>query len=287
MSNTLSAAWNSWDRIVSNTTFSILDSIGWHVHPISDLTRGLPAVQSPTPLITSLIFYATVVTLGRAQLVRQPRTNRDPQLLKTFMVVHNVFLITLSAYMCFGCISEARKHNYSVWGNKYNPGESRLARYIYIFYISKIYEFVDTFIMLVKGNVKQVSFLHVYHHATISFIWWMITRVAPGGDAYFSAALNSWVHVCMYSYYLLAIVIGKDSERRKTYLWWGRYLTQMQMFQFMLNLCQALYCSKFSEYPRFLSNILLVYMGTLLALFGHFYYSKHIATSRRAHEKQM
>ena len=35
--------------------------------------------------------------------------------------------------------------------------------------------------------------LHVYHHATISFIWWMITYTAPGGDAYFSAALNSFV----------------------------------------------------------------------------------------------
>jgi elongation of very long chain fatty acids protein 4 len=38
-----------------------------------------------------------------------------------------------------------------------------------------------------------VSVLHVYHHATISFIWWMITYTAPGGDAYFSAALNSFV----------------------------------------------------------------------------------------------
>lgn len=43
--------------------------------------------------------------------------------------------------------------------------------------------------------LEQVSVLHVYHHATISFIWWMITYTAPGGDAYFSAALNSFV-VC-------------------------------------------------------------------------------------------
>jgi elongation of very long chain fatty acids protein 4 len=31
----------------------------------------------------------------------------------------------------------------------------------------------------------------------------MIVHRAPGGDAYFSAALNSWVHVCMYTYYLM------------------------------------------------------------------------------------
>jgi hypothetical protein len=80
---------------------------------------------------------------------------------------------------------------------------SHLHRYAWVFYVSKIYEFLDTFIMLLKNNLKQVSFLHVYHHATISFMWWMIAHRAPGGDAYFSAALNSWVHVCMYTYYLM------------------------------------------------------------------------------------
>jgi elongation of very long chain fatty acids protein 4 len=60
----------------------------------------------------------------------------------------------------------------------------------------------------------QVTVLHVYHHASISFIWWMITHTAPGGDAYFSAALNSLVHVLMYTYYLLAILLGKDKRVR-------------------------------------------------------------------------
>ena len=36
--------------------------------------------------------------------------------------------------------------------------------------------------MLLKGNVKQVSFLHVYHHVSISCIWWAIAYAAPGGD---------------------------------------------------------------------------------------------------------
>ena len=59
-----------------------------------------------------------------------------------------------------------------------------------------------------------MTLLHVYHHASISFIWWMITNTAPGGDAYFSAAINSSVHVIMYLYYLLAILLGKDNKAR-------------------------------------------------------------------------
>ena len=56
--------------------------------------------------------------------------------------------------MCCGCILEARKNKYHLWGNEYKQSEVEMAKYIYIFYISKIYEFVDTFIMLLKGNIK-------------------------------------------------------------------------------------------------------------------------------------
>ena len=41
-------------------------------------------------------------------------------------------------------------------GNAYDPKETALAHYIWVFYVSKIYEFVDTFIMLLKNNLKQV-----------------------------------------------------------------------------------------------------------------------------------
>merc|ERR1712216_434136 len=268
--HTASGIWRAWDAQVSHLTFAVLGRIGWKVHPISKLTQSLPAVDSPCILVTCLLVYLLVVCVGGVRLRGKSETNHVKAWLKPFVIFHNIFLIVLSAYMCFGCASQAYKNGYNFWGNAYNPSEVHLAKFIYIFFISKIYEFVDTFIMLMKGNINQVSFLHVYHHATISFIWWMIVRVAPGGDAYFSAALNSWVHVCMYSYYL----------------WWGKYLTQMQMFQFVLNLAQALFCSRFSPYPKFLSKILLFYMGTLLALFGHFYHSKHISIKQSLKKKQ-
>ena len=31
------------------------------------------------------------------------------------------------------------------------------------------YEFVDTLIMILKKNTRQISFLHVYHHASTFF----------------------------------------------------------------------------------------------------------------------
>jgi elongation of very long chain fatty acids protein 4 len=273
----------SWDSFVTQYTFKFLKYLHWEVDPLSKLTGSWFAVESPTFLISCILLYLVVV-LGSCYCNNDShgkKTKEDPFVVRALVIFHNLFLVILSLYMCFGCILEAKRNSFKIWGNPYDPGHEKLAHYIYIFYISKIYEFLDTFIMIIKKNFKQVSFLHVYHHVTISFIWWMITRRAPGGDAYFSAALNSWVHVCMYSYYLLAVMVGKSEKARKKYLWWGRYLTQMQMLQFLCNLFQAIYCRVYSPYPRFISDLLLIYMLTLLALFGRFYYSKHIKPTRK------
>lgn len=70
----------------------------------------------------------------------------------------------------------------------------------------------------------QVSFLHVYHHTSIAWAWWFGIKLFPGGDAYFGALLNSWIHVMMYSYYTFSLL--------KISCPWKRYLTQAQLLQF-------------------------------------------------------
>ncbi|KAH6555945.1 hypothetical protein KP509_1Z215400 [Ceratopteris richardii] len=107
--------------------------------------------------------------------------------------------------------------------------------------------------MLLKRNVRQVTLLHVYHHVSVAIIWWIISYHAPGGDAYISAALNSIVHVFMYLYYFLSALWTDDMKRKQRYLFWGKYLTQMQMLQFTINMVQAMYSIIFkSPYPQFL-----------------------------------
>ena len=128
------------------------------------------------------------------------------------MNFHNVFLILLSSCMFANSCYQAYANNYSFWAQAYDVKEVGMARGIYIFYISKLYEYFDTYIMLLKGNLNQVSFLHVYHHLSISMIWWAIAYSAPGGDAWYSAALNSLVHVAMYTYYFLASISGSPGE---------------------------------------------------------------------------
>merc|ERR550539_1024015 len=72
--------------------------------------------------------------------------------------------------------------------------------------------------------MDQVSFLPVYHHFSIAWAWYLAMTMFPGGDAYFGALLNSFIHVLMYSYYALSLL--------KIPCPWKKYLTQAQLLQF-------------------------------------------------------
>ena len=92
----------------------------------------------------------------------------------------------------------------------------------------------------------------------------------------------------MYTYYLASTIVGKDPKKKRKYLWWGRYVTQFQMLQFVSMMIQSGYILYIgSPYPRFLSSLLFFYMITLLALFGNFYLKKHGGKKRSSPRKKL
>mmetsp|Transcript_36502 Transcript_36502/g.103097 ORF Transcript_36502/g.103097 Transcript_36502/m.103097 type:complete len:290 (-) Transcript_36502:1379-2248(-) len=281
MAAAMTELWEQVDTAVSTAVFETVEAAGiplrqWKISPI---TADLPFVASPTPLMLWIAFYLIVV-LGGLIFIKpsDEAKKKEPLLLRIFVQCHNVFLIGLSSYMFGGAIYQAWKNGYNFWGNGYKETETEMGLVMYIFYMSKWYEFFDTFIMLMKGNLKQVSLLHVYHHVSISFIWWIICYAAPGGDAYYSCFLNSLVHIVMYTYYLLAALVGKDPKVRRKYLWWGQYLTMFQMGQFVSMMLQGAYIWMYSPYPKELATLLFFYMHTLLALFAHFFFQKYMSS---------
>eukprot|EP00741_Cyanophora_paradoxa_P016368 tig00020912_g15803.t1 len=201
-----------------------------------------------------------------------------PFQLKLFSILHNVFLVGLSGYMCAEAIRQAVNGKYGFFCNAYDksPKGQAMADIVYIFYVSKLYEFMDTVIMILRGKFNQVSFLHVYHHTTIFIIWWYIATHAPGGDAYYSTALNSFIHFVMYSYYL-GTCLGEKSFIRRVTTVVKPHITKMQMFQFVTMASQAVYdLTHKCDYPRGLIQIYFWYMLSLLALFGNFYVQSYL-----------
>lgn len=280
MAEVVREAWKWWDKRATEVIVPSLEKMGAELNPPSFLTReGYPTVASPAPLAALLIVYLGASVAGMAAAKLGTMKKRDGPTLRWVQAAHNAFLVALSAYMCEGLVRSALKHKYKLWGNAYDDGERDMGWFCFCFFASKLYEFLDTAIILAKGNAHQISVLHVYHHASIAIFWWMIAHRAPGGDSYFSAALNSFVHILMYSYYFLASVI-KSPRLRSSYLWWGKYLTQLQMLQFVINFFQAVYCYLLSPYPSYLSGLLVIYMLSLLVLFANFYRRKHLSHKR-------
>jgi len=206
--------------------------------------------------------------------------------LRPMQIVHNLVLVVLSLYMMLEALNQAWRTGYTVFGNGVNPTPAGrgMARILWLFFASKVIEFNDTFIMILRKSFRQVTFLHVYHHYTIFTIWWATTHHAPGGDGYFCVVLNSGVHVVMYAYYL-SVSMGVPLNSIKP------YITLMQMTQFVAMLTNSVYNIIWPApgYPYYLYVMLFFYMISLLTLFGNFYiqsYTRKPAASSDAKKRQ-
>lgn len=54
---------------------------------------------------------------------------------------------------------------------------------------------------------------------------WGAVKYYPGGHGSFIGLVNSFVHIVMYTYYMLA-ALGPNVQK---YLWWKKYLTTLQL----------------------------------------------------------
>jgi len=186
--------------------------------------------------------------------------------------------------MCVEIWRQAYIGRYNIFSQSLDrtPAGLPMASVLWVFYFSKVPEFLDTILMAIKPNCRQITFLHVYHHSSIFLIWWVIMSYVPGGSSYFSAALNSFVHVVMYGYYFWSSVAPKQPEgtrpRWNQPAFYRKYITQFQLLQFCLNFLQAsfiLFVSPPADFPLFNVWILFYYMISMLALFGNFFVKQY------------
>lgn len=78
---------------------------------------------------------------------------------------------------------------------------------------------------VLRKKFDHISTLHVIHHGVMPMSVWFGVKFTPGGHSSFFGFLNTFVHIIMYSYYLIA-ALGPKYQK---YLWWKKYLTTIQM----------------------------------------------------------
>lgn len=108
-------------------------------------------------------------------------------------------------------------------------------------------------------------------------------KIYPGGDAYFGALLNSFIHVMMYSYYALALM--------KISCPWKRYLTQAQLLQFtsvvIFSIVAILIPSNEKTWESYTAHTVQVFeMVSLFVLFMAFYRKTYSAKKKAQKEEK-
>ncbi|KAK7601789.1 hypothetical protein V9T40_009230 [Parthenolecanium corni] len=99
-----------------------------------------------------------------------------------------------------------------------------------------------------------------------------------GGHSTFFGLLNTFVHIIMYSYYLLA-ALGPQIQK---YLWWKKYLTSLQMIQFvaiMVHAFQLLFID--CNYPRAFVWWIGMHAVMFFFLFKEFYNEQYSRPRRQ------
>lgn len=121
---------------------------------------------------------------------------------------------------------------------------------------------------VLRRKQNQITFLHVYHHMSVVCLALLFSRYTFSEHVPILAFLNSVVHIFMYAYYFLA-GLGPEMQKR---LWWKRYITSMQLVQFvLLFIVMAITIGWNCNVNKTTSVITLFYVSYFIYLFGKFY----------------
>ncbi|KAK1275858.1 hypothetical protein QJS04_geneDACA011134 [Acorus gramineus] len=184
---------------------------------------------SSKPFIASAVLsYLTLTLLFHHHLLPLPRPS--PSLLRLASASHNLLLLLLSLTMAVGCsLSALSQMPNPSWLLCFPPSTTPSSAgpvffWVYVFYLSKLLEFVDTLFILLGR--RKLTFLHVYHHASVVVMCyvWMSTRQSM---VVVALVTNACVHTLMYGYYFMCSL-----GRRP---WWKRAVTDVQILQFLFS----------------------------------------------------
>ncbi|KAG9451067.1 hypothetical protein H6P81_011032 [Aristolochia fimbriata] len=205
-------------------------------HPLVSSFEWIPGRTfgaSPQFLAAAVLSYLALTLLLRRLLLPPPeKPLLDPSLFRSISALHNFLLLLLSAVMAAGCSLSAAavlptpRHLFCFPSP--TPSRGPLFFWAYVFYLSKLLEFLDTFLILLNpgGQRRRLTFLHVYHHATVVVMCYLWLAAA---QSLFPVALvtNASVHTVMYGYYFLCSV-GRPPR-------WKRLVTDVQIVQFVFS----------------------------------------------------
>ncbi|KAH8084681.1 putative fatty acid elongase [Filobasidium floriforme] len=202
--------------------------------PSYELTHWVPGktpMSTTQEVVVGIITYLVVIFGGR-ELMR----NRPAFKLQALFQIHNVILsagsLLLLVLMLEEIIPLYMRHGafWSICNTKaFTP---RLVSFYIVNYYFKYLELIDTVFLVLKK--KKLAFLHVFHHAATAVLCFNQLE-GQTSVQWVVITLNLTVHVIMYYYYYATAGGAK--------IWWKKYLTTLQITQFVIDLFVVYFAS--------------------------------------------
>lgn len=246
-------------------------------------TKDWETLENPTYILLLLGSYLYIAKSLGPRFMK----SRDPYELKGVIMAYNLFQVVANVYFL------SRMFYHSFWAAGYSPfcqglyystdtHAISLLNTMYWYLWVRVADFLDTIFFVMKKKFSHITVLHVVHHTIVVFSGWMFMQFGSDGQVVFGVCLNSFVHIIMYTYYFLAC-LGPAVQK---YLWWKRYLTRLQIGQFLVIIAHAL-IPMFVDcgYPRVLLFIAIPQVVLILGLFVNFYVQSYIKRKNADAEK--
>ncbi|KAH8260937.1 hypothetical protein KR044_000898, partial [Drosophila immigrans] len=240
-------------------------------------TKNWPLLGSHWPMTTIIAVYLIFVLKAGRMFME----HRKPYNLKKVLAVYNIFQVIYNLILHFIGIYymfiSPRYDRGCMTNLPYDHPEKDIERAItYAFFINKIIDLLDTVFFVLRKSYKQITILHLYHHVLMTYpLYWGIQYYGFGGQYSTMGFLNTFVHAVMYFYYFISAVYPE----LKGSLWWKKYITKLQLLQFILLFFQPFIVLIFNpdcKVPYFVHFMQVALAISMITMFSKFYYRAYV-----------
>jgi len=240
-------------------------------------------LASFTSVNLMMVFYWAIVVLG-SYLMKNRKPNENP----FWLTMPQNFIMCIYSLYAFLGMFETLWRNWTLNGSSLfmlvcDPKHDMMVDmdyWMYTFYLSKYFEYFDSIVLILKGKAlvppgNAGYLLHIYHHSITANIVWIGWR-RDFTVAWVGPVTNTFVHFFMYGYYLLVELKLLDKK------YGGRFITPIQLLQFVLCLSLSVYESIFPAKCNSLEMSTVLWLWANYVIFFLFFYENIFSKTRRS-----